>query len=178
MYIGDICGLITEFSELISGQPSSAGAVYIRWGKRSCPSSAKLVYRGIAAGTFWTSPGGGTNYQCLAEDPEYGTKISQSIRSYIGGVIYKFHGSQGVKQQSLHDSLVPCVACEADRRQSKIMIPGKIDSSTSQYVKSYKIRSQHRSKLIKSDNGNTAFIGWCDDYMSCCGTELCCGLVF
>lgn len=108
----------------MSSLPSFGGAVYIRWGKRSCPASAKIVYRGVAAGTHYSSPGGGSNYQCLAEDPEYGAQFAQGIQSYIGGVKYKYYESPGSTQQNLHDSMVPCVACEAHKRQSKIMIPG------------------------------------------------------
>ncbi|PIK41054.1 putative short-chain collagen C4 [Apostichopus japonicus] len=36
---------------------SASGAVYVRWGHHSCPSSSELVYTGSAAGTSWVIPG-------------------------------------------------------------------------------------------------------------------------
>ena len=60
--------------------PVSGGAAYIRWGRTRCPSitGTSLVYNGRGAKSFYTQPGGGGNYQCLPNNPEY--------RGYIPGV--------------------------------------------------------------------------------------------
>ena len=50
---------------------SKSGAVYTRWGKTTCPSTARLVYFGVAAGAHYTHPGTAANYICLPHNPEY-----------------------------------------------------------------------------------------------------------
>ena len=49
------------------------GAVYTRWGSRTCPSSARLVYEGFMAGG-----GGGFNYVCLHNDPQHPAGFSDA----------------------------------------------------------------------------------------------------
>ena len=63
--------------------PRSGGVTYVRWGKHSCPSVAgtELVYAGRAGGTYFNKPGGGSNYLCLPDEPQYtlsrgGSRIS------------------------------------------------------------------------------------------------------
>ena len=52
--------------------PKSGGVAYVRWGRTTCPNitGTELVYRGRAAGSLWSSSGGGANYQCVTEEPE------------------------------------------------------------------------------------------------------------
>ena len=38
--------------------PKSGGVVYTRWGRKSCPTGAQLVYEGIAGGSRWDQTGG------------------------------------------------------------------------------------------------------------------------
>ena len=54
--------------------PVSGGATYTRWGRTSCPiiTGTSLVYSGRAGKSFFTQSGGGGNYQCLPNNPEYG----------------------------------------------------------------------------------------------------------
>ena len=53
--------------------PRSAGVTYTRWGKTTCPSvpGTELVYAGRAGGSWVRAQGGGANYLCMPEDPEY-----------------------------------------------------------------------------------------------------------
>ncbi len=44
---------------------SGAGAVYINWGKDSCPGSATLLYNGFAFNASSGNTGGSDNYLCL-----------------------------------------------------------------------------------------------------------------
>ena len=44
----------------------ASGAVYTRWGSRTCPSSARMVYEGFMAGG-----GGGFNHVCLHSSPQH-----------------------------------------------------------------------------------------------------------
>ena len=50
---------------------TSGGAVYVRWGRTTCPTGRELMYSGRAARSFWSQSGGGNNYQCFPDDPEY-----------------------------------------------------------------------------------------------------------
>lgn len=47
-----------------------AGAVFVRWGRSDCPSTANLVYTGMTAGKNEGHRGDGLNMLCLPEDPE------------------------------------------------------------------------------------------------------------
>ena len=51
--------------------PKSGGVVYTRWGNSSCPTSSVEVYSGVTAGSYYIHSGGGANYLCMPNDPEY-----------------------------------------------------------------------------------------------------------
>ncbi len=109
--------------------PSSGGAVYTRWGRTVCPatSGTELVYKGLAAGTHYTHSGGGANYLCMTEDPQYLSShiprfsANDLVLSYLYGAEYQLPDFS-----SLHDENVPCAVCHTSQRSSKLMIPGRI----------------------------------------------------
>ena len=103
--------------------PSSGGAVYTRWGRTVCPatSGTELVYKGLAAGTSFDHSGGGANYLCITEQPQYLSNTKPTFRSELYGAEY-----QSPVFGSLHDHNVPCAVCFTSQRSSKLMIPGKI----------------------------------------------------
>ena len=53
--------------------PRNGGVVYTRWGKTSCPNitGTELVYAGRAGGSWFRHTGGGANYLCMPNDPDY-----------------------------------------------------------------------------------------------------------
>ena len=54
------------------GDRGGSGVVYVRWGHDSCPNTgAQLLYAGRAGGSHYNHKGGGSNPQCLPEDPSY-----------------------------------------------------------------------------------------------------------
>ena len=55
------------------GTPGAGSVVYTRWGRTSCPPTASLVYSGRAAGSWYGNTGGGANYLCMPNDPDYST---------------------------------------------------------------------------------------------------------
>ena len=59
----------------LQGPPglSAGGAIYTRWGRTTCPETpgTELVYEGLASGSAFNQYGGGANYLCLLNDPEY-----------------------------------------------------------------------------------------------------------
>ena len=104
--------------------PVSGGATYTRWGRTSCPSIAgtSLVYSGRAGKSFYNHGGGGGNYQCLPNNPEYGQYTSgiQNLAP-IYGVEYQLDGGSPLPVQ--HDHNVPCAVCHVSTRAAVLMIP-------------------------------------------------------
>ena len=101
-----------------------AGVVYTRWGKRTCPSTARLVYFGVAAGAHYAHPGTAANYICLPHNPEYYNYGSRGkYPAYVYGAEYETWGSP---LNRLGNHNVPCAVCEA-RKQTMLMIPAKIN---------------------------------------------------
>ena len=105
--------------------PTSGGATYIRFGSSSCPdiNGTKHVYSGRVGGNLHNQAGGGGNYLCLPDDPEYSDSLdylytSRSF-SYIYGTEYK--ETVGGK----HSKNVPCAVCTVTTRSAVVMIPAK-----------------------------------------------------
>ena len=113
------------------GQPAppSGGVTYVRWGKSSCPSvsGTVLVYSGRTAGSLFSSSGGGTNYLCMPNDPQYTLNYRPGVQSYS-----PLHGSE--YEQPLvgsHDHNVPCAVCSATTRNHVLFIPAKTSCPSS-----------------------------------------------
>ena len=111
--------------------PSNGGVVFTRWGRTTCPTTndTELLYKGKAAGSHYSESGGGANYICLPDEPEFlsYTPGESNQQSYIYGAEYQSNegGSNG-PLASLHDHNVPCVVCYVSTRVSYLMIPAKI----------------------------------------------------
>ncbi|XP_019643780.1 PREDICTED: short-chain collagen C4-like [Branchiostoma belcheri] len=110
------------------GEPGAGGSVYIRWGRKTCADNggAELVYSGVAGGTHYNEPGGGTNYQCLPTDPQWGRYQDgvQGAKAYIYGAEYQLHSNVPFGSTLLDDN-VPCAVCYVPTRGSKLMIPAR-----------------------------------------------------
>ena len=79
-----LCLVVLEWTQLSQNLPTYGGAVYTRWGRTSCSAKSSLVYKGEMAGPDHLSSGGGSNYQCMPEDPRYGhmaTAVYSSLRA-------------------------------------------------------------------------------------------------
>ena len=109
--------------------PTAGGATYIRWGRTTCNSSAgtQLLYSGRAAGSRYTEKGGGANYLCLPDDPDflrYTDGIQTTNRGYLYGTVYEANSSPPAFG-SMHNHNVPCAVCYTPTRGTMIMIPAK-----------------------------------------------------
>ena len=120
-------------------------ALWVRWGRTVCPDTegTQLLYGGVAAGgtpdqtgTDRNQPGGGSEYLCLPNQPEFLNIISgtQSRRSGVYGAEYESHDMAPAFGDLLHFE-APCAACYSTR-SAKIMIPEKV-SCPSQWTREY-----------------------------------------
>ena len=112
--------------------PKSGGTMYTRWGRSSCPTStgAELVYSGYAGGSWYGHTGGGANYLCLPEDPQYCSDLryrsgTQADRGLLYGAEYQHPTT------SSHDHNVPCAVCRVPTRTTVLMMPAKCDCPSS-----------------------------------------------
>ena len=77
------------------------------------------VFIGYTGGSYYTHTGSGANYQCLPEDPTWGTYEDgmQEAKSYMYGAEFEHF-------DNLHDKEVPCAVC-LTTRTAVIMIPAR-----------------------------------------------------
>uniref|UniRef100_A0A1X7V7M9 Uncharacterized protein n=1 Tax=Amphimedon queenslandica TaxID=400682 RepID=A0A1X7V7M9_AMPQE len=106
----------------------SRGVVYTRWGRKSCPTGAELLYEGITGGEWYTHTGGGANYVCLPKVPQYMSTNVPQYSAYMYGTEYDnvnniFSGK--------HDHNVPCAVCYTSTKSVKLMIPAKTSCPSS-----------------------------------------------
>lgn len=119
-----------EWNKLSDNLPNYGGATYIRWGRSICPVNSDLIYKGQMTGPDYFSAGGGSNYQCLPDDPEY-DPLAPSRVAYSSLKPAWYHtigpGFKGpLFKKNVAYSTVPCAACETKQRVTQIMIPAKI----------------------------------------------------
>ena len=106
--------------------------MYTRWGRTTCSntSGAELLYAGTAAGSFYLDErGGGANYLCLPEQPQYSTYTAgvQGGRAYLYGAEYQTGGGgDNGPFQSVYQHNVPCTVCYAPTREAVVMIPAQL----------------------------------------------------
>ena len=120
------------------GPPGSTtgGVVYTRWGRTTCPSTSgtQLLYAGRAAGSDHREKGGGANYLCLPEHPQYSTHTAgiQRARAYLHEVEYETGEAWEIGPlRSLNDHNAPCAVCYASTRETVVMIPAQITCPSS-----------------------------------------------
>ena len=77
-----------------------------------------MIYRGQIAGKEHRSSGGGTNQQCLPDDPEYDPRAANAQHSMPRATLLRSNGEKTNRR-------LPRVACATDQRVNQIMIPVK-----------------------------------------------------
>ena len=99
--------------------PIAGGALYTRWGRTTCPRTpgTELVYAGLAGGSNHDQAGGGANYLCIPNIPEYLVNgvPPNTYFSYLYGAEYQ----NTLFVISEHN--VPCAVCYTSKRTSKLM---------------------------------------------------------
>eukprot|EP00118_Oscarella_pearsei_P023396 m.279734 g.279734 ORF g.279734 m.279734 type:complete len:293 (+) comp40625_c1_seq3:203-1081(+) len=110
-----------------TGSLSDAVSVtYTRWGRTSCLTGAELVYKGRVGGEYYTHPGGGTNYQCLPDNPIYDKYYtgSQSV-AYMYNAQYEVYNFNPFSPNVYPEDDVPCAVCRVKRKTSLLVIPAR-----------------------------------------------------
>ena len=81
-------------------------------GRTTCPNTTgtEQVYRGRAAGSLWSSSGGGANYQCITEDFD-SDPINTTEAAYIHGAENEMHNNVSSSSHVLYENDVPCTVC-------------------------------------------------------------------
>ena len=105
--------------------------MYVRWGHDHCPSTAQLVYSGRAGGSYYTHSGGGSNPQCLPQDPNFLTPISGTQqRALMYGAEYRTYTDSKSHVHGCNDHDVPCAVCHVSNRTAVYMVPAKYTCPT------------------------------------------------
>ena len=108
---------------LYLGVISCGGVTYTRWGHNACPSvpGTQMLYTGRMAGVLFDKTGGGANFLCLPNNPQYSTLNTRSSRFYseISGTEYE------VPIAGSYNHNVPCAVCYVATRDTKVMIPAR-----------------------------------------------------
>ncbi|XP_003390793.2 PREDICTED: short-chain collagen C4-like, partial [Amphimedon queenslandica] len=108
--------------------PKSGGVVYTRWGRKSCPTGAELLYEGITGSNYDGHSGGGANYVCLPKVPQYMSTYEPSGFSQIYGTEYdNVNGVFSGKDN--HNA--PCAVCYTSTKSVKLMIPARTSCPSS-----------------------------------------------
>ena len=81
------------------------------------------MYTGYAAGTWYGHHGGGSNYLCLPEDPEY--LQSGCPPNTLYSLLYGAEYQNPLAGVGRHDYNVPCSVCYVSNRATQLMIPAK-----------------------------------------------------
>ena len=123
-----------EKGETGAAGPESGGVVYTRWGRKSCPTGAQLVYEGITGGSFYDHSGGGANYVCLPKVPQYMSTHVPPYSSYMYGTEYE---AVNAIFQGKHNQNAPCAVCYSSTKTVKLMIPART-SCPSSWTREYK----------------------------------------
>ena len=87
-------------------------------------------------GKEYRSVGGGTNYLCLPDDPQYDlqhafNKPGAGYHIFRRGTRYRGFSDSSINRR------VPCVTCETNQRVNRIMIPAKISCPSSDWTLEY-----------------------------------------
>ncbi|XP_061178358.1 uncharacterized protein LOC133186999 [Saccostrea echinata] len=100
---------------------------YTRWGKKICPSNAKLVYSGFVGGSYYTHTGAAVEPLCLPRDPEWGIYRdgNDGTKACVYGAEYILTNTLKGRFTSLQYHDVPCAVCLAQNRSIVKMFPAR-----------------------------------------------------
>lgn len=127
--------------------PIYGGTTYTRWGRNLCGADSKMIYKGAMTAPSLLSVGGGSNYLCLPEDPQYPVTPHKSTRSSLRHTFYNHF-----EQEVLRKYGVPCVTCETNQRVTQLMLPAATKCPSSDWTLEYE--GIIMSPMEHEDNGD------------------------
>ncbi len=135
-----------------AGQGGQGAVVYTRWGLTTCPTTegTALVYAGRAAASGFGDNGGGANFICIPNKPQFKNASLPDCFTEIGGV--QFQATLFGEKLEGGDSL--CAVCLSTKRSVKLMIPAKSECPGSGWTMEY---SGYLMTSLESDNNNAVF---------------------
>ncbi|XP_064604573.1 short-chain collagen C4-like [Liolophura sinensis] len=117
-----------------SAETSTGGAVYTRWGRKTCPSHSTTLYQGVIAGAHYQHEGEGANHLCLPLSPQWNkTYPGHQSKAYIYGTEFEIYSSNPVFHTSNSGGISPhnrdaqCAVCYTPGRPSHVMIPARLE---------------------------------------------------
>ena len=108
------------------------------------------------ANSDFSSSGGGSNYQCLPEDPSYSDKTTSNVPGPTLRAVKYAHVDANVFGKDLIKHRVPCAVCETNERVAQLMIPAETNCPSSDWSLEY--RGFVMSEQESSDRGSTSYI--------------------
>jgi hypothetical protein len=125
-----IPGYVKDLEVSCAQCSSNEGPVYVRWGRRTCPEDATLMYAGAAAGAHFRDSGGGTDYVCLHSAPMYTDWDPRQNPTGSARLYYAEYAFGTAAQLSnlwkLNEKHVPCAVCQSRGAIATYMQPGSI----------------------------------------------------
>jgi len=122
-------------------QLASAGEIYTRWGRKSCPKSSVLLYAGYMGATQFNVQGSGGSYMCMHSNPKVGAGNvpgNQPWSGWIYGVEYELSTEYGAIFSTannggnyLHNNDAPCAVCYNPKASTQHLVPGRQDCPSS-----------------------------------------------
>jgi len=108
--------------------------LYVRWGRTKCDNDAVPMYTGYTVTEHYNAVGGGRNYLCLADKPQWGSQVggTKTWASGLHGVQYWFgpeytnghpFSYANYNNQDINFRSAPCTLCYTPRIDVT-MIPG------------------------------------------------------
>ena len=103
--------------------PPAGGVTYNRWGSSSCRVGATRLYTGRTGVSYAHHPGGGDNYLCMPDDPEYTLPYipGEQGHSYVYGTQYE--GPPVMSERVQYNA--PCAVCYLPTKHEVLMIPAR-----------------------------------------------------
>ncbi|KAG8176255.1 hypothetical protein JTE90_021352 [Oedothorax gibbosus] len=87
------------------------GATYVYWGRNNCTEDAEIMSTGFAMSTGPPHSGGGANFLCLPEKPQYGNPVTnEKEAAFLQNLNYQFPGGDSSK--------LSCATCRLASRGS------------------------------------------------------------
>ncbi|XP_011447000.3 uncharacterized protein [Magallana gigas] len=104
----------------------NSSIVYIRWGKKTCPSHAEQVVSGEVGGSWFDHTGAAVNPLCLPKNPEWGIYKdgTDGSKAYIYGGEYQTD-TVPAYMRTLFQHDVPCAVCLVRKRSVVQMFPAR-----------------------------------------------------